>query len=52
MIDVATNLLFIDCLLKRDMLWLYGGLYMSVENSACARINEALEQFALQGKLV
>ena len=34
------------------MLWLYGGLYMSVENSACARINEALEQFALQGKLV
>ena len=25
---------------------------MSVENSACARINEALEQFALQGKLV
>lgn len=34
------------------MLWLYGGLYMSVENSACAKINEALEQFALQGKLV
>lgn len=52
MIDVATNLLFIDCLLKKGMLWLYGGLYMSVENSACAKINEALEQFALQGKLV
>jgi len=34
------------------MLWLYGGLYMSVENSVCAKINETLEQFALQGKLV